>query len=363
MTARGLDPRGLELAGVVRQGEFTLTLDCVAAPGEVLAVLGPNGAGKSTLLRAVAGLLPMATGHIRIAGVTVDDPEQRVFVPPEVRRVGYVFQNYRLFPHLSLLENVAFGPRSRGVSARQARDTARYLLDHLDLPALADRKPGQVSGGQAQRAALARALAGDPEILLLDEPLAALDARTKVDTRSSLRGYLDEFTGPVILVTHDPLEAMVLADRLLVLEGGEKVQEGSPAEVARRPRTDYVARLVGLNIYPGTLDRSTRTVVLDAGGTLVVTPDPEAGTRVFAALRPAAITVHTRRPEPGSARNVWTGEVTGVEMAADRVRLDVTGEPDALVDITAAAVAELGLDVGSRVWLSAKAQEVEAYPA
>lgn len=354
---------GLDFAGTVRQGDFTLALECTAAPGEVLALLGPNGAGKSTLLRAVAGLVPISSGHVRIGGTTVDEPAERRYVPPEARRVGYVFQNYRLFPHLSLLENVAFGPRSRGTSARSARETARSLLARLDLADLADRKPGQVSGGQAQRAALARALAGDPAILLLDEPLAALDARTKVDIRASLRRYLAGFAGPVVLVTHDPLEAMVLADRLLVIEAGEEVQTGTPAEVARRPRTDYVARLVGLNIYPGTLDPTTRTVTLDDGGHLVVTPTEGATGRVFAALRPAAIAVHTTRPEHGSFRNVWPGRVTGIEMVADRVRLEVAGEPDALVDITAAAVADLGLAVGDRVWLTAKAQEMEAYPA
>jgi molybdate transport system ATP-binding protein len=227
------------------------------------------------------------------------------------------------------------------------------------LAELAARRPRQLSGGQAQRVALARALALEPEVLLLDEPMAALDAGARIDIRGFLREHLGGFDGPVVLVTHDPLEAMVLADRLMVLEAGRVVQVGRPVDVARRPASPYVARLVGLNLWPGTLDGSDG-VTLDGGGRLAVITKATAGPALVS-LRPSAITVHTEHPEHTSTRNVWRGRVTGMEVLVDRVRLQVSGRPDALVDVTPAAVAELGLETGREVWLSAKATEIEAY--
>ena len=288
-----------------------------------------------------------------------------ILVPPESRAVGVVFQSYRLFPHLSVLDNVAFAPRAAGRSRHAARTAAGTWLARFDLAGLASRRPHEISGGQAQRVALARALAAEPRLLLLDEPTAALDARTRVEVRAELRRNLHDFGGPVVLVTHDPLEAMVMADRLVVLEGGTVVQEGTPGEVARRPRTDYVARLVGLNLYAGGFDPATGVVSLDGGGRLVATPaEPGTGPgRVLVSLRPSAVTVHIGRPEHTSTRNVWEGSVAALEMLADRVRVQVDGTPPALVDVTPDAVAELRLAPGQRVWLSAKATETEAYPA
>jgi molybdate transport system ATP-binding protein len=230
----------------------------------------------------------------------------------------------------------------------------------LDLGGLADRRPDQLSGGQAQRVALARALAQDPEALLLDEPMAALDADTRVAVRAELRRHLAEYAGPTVLVTHDPVEALVMADRLLVLEGGRVVQQGTPAEVARRPATPYVARLMGLNLWAGL--PTDDAVQLDGGGVLHVADRPATG-RVLVALRPSAITVHAGEPDRASHRNAWRGTVAHVELLGDRVRLQVQGPPDALVDVTTAAVAELGLAPGAQVWLTAKATEADAYPA
>ncbi|GMA86339.1 hypothetical protein GCM10025868_15890 [Angustibacter aerolatus] len=209
--------------------------------------------------------------------------------------------------------------------------------------------------------ALARALAADPRLLLLDEPLAALDARTRMDVRSRLQRHLRAFDGPVLVVTHDPVEAMVLADRLLVIEDGRVVQDGSPAEVSRRPATDYVARLLGLNLLRGSVSDESEpgAVRLDGGGTLV-SAAPAVG-RVLVVLRPSAVTVHTGHPEGLSTRNVWQGTVASLEPLGDRVRLQVEGAPSVLVDVTPSAVADLALRPGSAVWLSAKATEVEAY--
>ena len=347
----------------VRLGDFRLDAALRVTRGSVLGVLGPNGAGKSVLLRTLAGLIPLTSGSITLGEATLDAPATGTFLPAGRRSVGLVFQDYRLFPHLSVRDNVAFGPRCRGISRRDARALADSWIARLDLTPLAGRQPRHLSGGQAQRVALARALAAEPRLLLLDEPMAALDARTRLDVRGELRRHLRAFDGPVLLVTHDPLEALVMADRLLVLEGGRVVQVGTPAEVARRPVTEYVARLVGINLYSGVLDRATSRVALDQGGTLVVTPDGLGEhDRVVVALRPSAITLHTDRPTQGSPRNVWSGTIVNLEMLSDRVRVQVDGEPPALVDVTAAAVAELGLEVGRRVHLAAKATETEAYP-
>jgi len=360
----------LVLDGVVRRGSFELSLDLEVGPGEVLGVLGPNGAGKSTLLRAVAGLVGLAEGRLSVGGRTWQDAT--TFLPVEERRAGVVFQDYRLFPHLDVLDNVGFAARSAGASRAASRRTARGWLERLGLADLAGRRPRDLSGGQAQRVALARALAREPEVLLLDEPMAALDAGARIEVRAFLRRHLADVAGPTVLVTHDPLEAMVLADRLLVVEQGRAVQLGTPAEVARRPASAYVARLVGLNLWAGRLDPwppgpagagGPAVVRLDGGGSLAVTgdPAPSAGGRVLVSLRPSAITLHTEPPEHSSTRNVWSGPVAGMEVLADRVRVQVLGEPEALVDLTPAAVAELGVAPGRQVWLSAKATELEAY--
>jgi molybdate transport system ATP-binding protein len=317
------------------------------------------------LLRVLAGLAAATEGSVRLGDTVLDDPAAGVFVPAEHRPVGLVFQNYRLFPHLSVRDNVAFAARARGTGRADARRHADRFLRQLGLVSLATRKPAELSGGQAQRVALARAMAADPAMLLLDEPLSALDPRTRLEIRTELRRHLEDFGGPVLLVTHDPLEAMVMTDRLLVIEEGRVVQQGTPAQVARRPATQYVARLLGLNFYRGTLTSTDGTVQLATGGTLVATPPgsiPLVNTEVLVAVRPAAISVHTERPGHGSPRNVWAGTITGLEMLADRVRAQVDGRPSALVDLTPAAVADLGLRPGLPVWLSAKATEVDVYP-
>ena len=350
---------GLTVDAEVRRGSFTLTVSLAAASGKVLGLLGPNGAGKSTLLSAVAGLTAVSAGRILLAGQVVDDADAGTFVEARQGPVGFVFQNYRLFPYLTVADNVAFSPRARGMGRRAAKSAASHWLGRLGLTDLADRKPKELSGGQAQRVALARALAGQPELLLLDEPLSALDAGTRLDVQAELKNHLADFTGPCLLVTHDPLEALVLADRLIVLEGGRIVQEGTPAQIARQPATDYVAKLVGLNLYPGQADGSQ--VKLTGGGAFII---PERGQHgdVLVAVRPSAVVVSTERPQHGSARNTWPATVTGLTLLADRVRLDLDGQPPALVDITPAAVAELSLGPGSQVWLTTKATDLEVYP-
>src|SRR5437879_375683 len=216
---------GMSLLAQVRltRGSLVLDLEVAAHEGEVVAVLGPNGAGKTSLLRALAGLLPLTEGRITLDGMVLEDPGATIFVPPEQRRVGMVFQDYLLFPHLSVLENVAFGLRSRGVRRAPARRAAAAWLERLGLRSVGDARPGTLSGGQQQRVALARALATDPRLLLLDEPLSALDVSIRAEVRRDLRRHLREFPGVNLLVTHDPLEAIALADRLSVIETGRAV--------------------------------------------------------------------------------------------------------------------------------------------
>ncbi|MFD0273024.1 ABC transporter ATP-binding protein [Kitasatospora sp. NPDC127111] len=342
----------------VDRAAFSLDLALTAAPGEVVALLGPNGAGKSTALRALAGLLPLTDGHLRLDGSVLEDPAQRLHTPAEERPVGVVFQDYLLFPHLSALENVAFGPRCQGRPKREARAEAAGWLERMGLAEHAGVRPGRLSGGQAQRVALARALAVRPRLLLLDEPLAALDARTRLDVRSQLRRHLAEFEAVAVLVTHDPLDAMVLADRLVVIEAGREVQSGTPAEIARRPRTDYIARLVGLNLYQGSADGHRVTL---ADGTVLATTEELSGP-AFVAFPPSAVTLYREKPL-SSARNVWELEVVGLDLHGDQVRADLAGAPAMAADLTPAAAAELDLVPGARVWATVKAAQTHAYPA
>jgi molybdate transport system ATP-binding protein len=343
---------------IVRMGEFTLDIEVSVEAGQVVALLGPNGAGKTTALRALAGLQPLTAGHVRLGGVAFDEPARRAWTPPHQRPIGVVFQDYLLFPHLSALDNVAFGPRRHGLSKPDARMRALDWLTRVGLAELAHRKPRHLSGGQAQRVALARALAVDPALLLLDEPLAALDARTRIDTRVELHQHLRQHPGATLLVTHDPLDAMMLADHLVVVEEGRIVQQGSAAVITAQPRTDYIARLVGLNLYRGAGSGHTVTI---AAGFAVTTAEPVSG-ECFVAFAPAAVSVHETQPT-GSPRNVWPAAVTGIHRHGDYLRLRLEGPIATSVDVTPSAAAQLGLVPGKEVWLALKATETRAYPA
>jgi molybdate transport system ATP-binding protein len=350
-------------------GTFSLRVALTVTAGEVTCVLGPNGAGKTTLLRALAGLTPITTGRVVLDGQVLDDPAAGVFVPAHRRQVGVVFQEHLLFPHLSARDNIAFGLRARRqTSRRHARQTADGWLDRFSLGGHGDRRPAQLSGGQAQRVALARALAPTPRLLLLDEPLAALDVATRSDVRAHLASCLAAADAPVLIVTHDPLDAMILADRIVILEAGRIVQAGPATEVARRPRTPYVARLVGLNLYAGTATGDT--VTLDGGGLLHIAADSTAagaaadpGAAVLVAIRPTAVAVHTGQPTHGSPRNVLPGLVESLEPFGDRVRVTIASTPPIHADITTAALAELRLAPGRPVWATIKATDLDVYPS
>jgi molybdate transport system ATP-binding protein len=425
-TGEGLDAhlvveRRASGKGADERGAFRLDLRLHVDPGETVALLGPNGAGKTTALRALAGLEPISDGHIILNGRVLDRAATRRtdsaanmlgrdrgdeeaagpatrrsetatsarWVPPENRRIGVVFQDYLLFPHLNAIDNIAFGPRRRGLSRSESRALAATWLDRVGLGDFGKRRPRQLSGGQAQRVALARALATEPALLLLDEPLAALDARTRLDTRAELHRHLTGHEGAAVLVTHDPVDALMLADRLVVIEDGKAVQEGDAESVTARPRTDYIARLVGLNLYRGKA--SGHTVRLESGA-LLTTAEPlgsvsessavtnraaasrsaetsetatsgaAAEADAFAAFAPSAVALYRRKPD-GSPRNTWQATVAGVHRHGDSVRVQLDGPLRAAADVTPAAAAQLGLEPGQRIWAAVKATEITAYPA
>jgi molybdate transport system ATP-binding protein len=344
----------------VVQGQFALgELECSIASGETVVLLGPNGAGKSTVLRALAGITPIDAGRIVLDDEVLDDTIAGVYVPPDARSIGVVFQDRLLFPHLDVLENVAFGLRARRVPRRVARARALEWLERVGGAELASARPGRLSGGEAQRVALARALAVEPRLLLLDEPLTALDATTRPRVRRDLARHLDAFDGAALVVTHDPLEAIALADRLVILEDGRITQSGSPAEVRERPRSRYVADVVGVNLYRGTAGPRGLEI---ADGALLVCADHDATGPAFAVVHPRAVALHRERPE-GTPRNVWQGVVRHVDPEGERARVHVDGAIPITAEVTAVAVHELALAEGVPVWVTVKATEVAVYPA
>ena len=338
---------------------FVLDVELAIRSGSTTAIVGPNGAGKTTLLRALAGLRRLSTGRIDLDGTVLDEPATGTYLPPERRSVGVVFQDNLLFPHLSALDNVAFGLRAHGCRRVEARRLAREWLERVGLGGRERARPSELSGGQAQRVALARALALSPALLLLDEPLAALDATTRNDMRRDLRRHLATFPGVRLLITHDPVDAAVLADQIIVLDGGAVAQAGTPAEITARPRSGWVAELTGTNLFAG-MAASDGAVVLEHGGTLTAADHLQPGP-MFIVVHPRAVSLHLRRPE-GSVRNAWPGRVSAVEPVGDRLRVRVAATPPIVAEVTSTAVREIGLAEGTEVWVAVKATEVDVYP-
>jgi molybdate transport system ATP-binding protein len=270
-----------------------------------------------------------------------------------------VFQDHALFPHLSALDNVAFGLRARGTGRQPARDQARRWLERVGLGDRADARPDELSGGQSQRVALARALATNPALLLLDEPLAALDATTRIEVRRDLRRHLSTFEGVRVVVTHDPVDAAVLADDVIVLDEGRVTQYGTPAMITARPRSPWVADLVGTNLYRG--DARDNVLVIASGGAIASATAVENGP-AFAVVHPRAVALHRHRPD-GTPRNVWPGKVNSIERVGDRVRVQIDAEPGIVGEITGAAAADLALTDGTELWIAVKATEVDMYSA
>jgi molybdate transport system ATP-binding protein len=341
----------------VQVGDFRLSLDLTAEAGETVAVLGPNGAGKSTLLRCLAGLHRIDRGRVTLGGTTLDDPETGTFITPQDRGIGVVFQDHLLFPAMSVGDNVAFGLRCRRVPRPEARRRAVELLGAVGLADRVTARPGDLSGGQSQRVALARALAIGPTMLLLDEPLAALDVTTRASIRRELRAQLDPLRDCVrLLVSHDPVDAFALADRVVVIENGRVSQFGSLADVAARPNTRYVADLVGVNLYAGHARGAD--IELD-GGFHITAAEPTTGP-VFVVIHPRAVSLLVTEPN-GSPRNVWPGRITDIDLERDRARVRVAGVVPITAEITSIAAAEMRLRPGDHVWVSVKATETATH--
>lgn len=362
----------LQLRAVV--AERQVDVEFSVAAGEVLAVLGPNGAGKSTVLHVIAGLLRPDRGAVRLGERVLTDTAAGINVPTHDRRVGLLLQDALLFPHMSVAANVAFGPHSRRARLRPARAaekaTAARWLREVDAERLADRKPRQLSGGQAQRVAIARALAAEPDVLLLDEPLAGLDVAAAAAIRAVLRQVISRTGCAAILVTHDLLDVFTLADRVLVLVSGKAAEIGPVPEVLTAPRSHFAARIAGINLVNGTVDRDGSLLAPsgdrwyaahDARGDLV-SPEQHA----IAVFPPTVVAVYRDQPH-GSPRNAVEVTVAELDIRGSAVLVRGAQQPDGApglaAEITADAAAELRLAPGDRVWFSVKAHEVTLYPA
>jgi molybdate transport system ATP-binding protein len=356
----------LEVDAGLSRGELAIEVGFEADAGSTLTLLGPNGSGKSSIVAALAGIVPIDRGRIAFGGQTWDEPATGTWVPPERRSIGVMFQDGILFPHLTATENVAFPLRARGTNRTEAGGRASALLGRLGFPrARADARPLGLSGGEAQRVALARALAPDPGLLLLDEPTSALDVRSRNELRPVIGEALSAFPGVRVLVTHDPVEAMTLGDRLLVVEGGRISQVGTVDELRRAPATPYVADLVGVNVFRGTLRARDGTWRIETpdGPVFVAEPGLAAGTEAIGVLPPAEVELHLERPPEGSAQNVLSGSIAAIATDGQRTRVRVASGPPVVAEVTASSSDRLSLRPGLEVWASFKAVGVDVEPA
>lgn len=344
-----------------RDAHFDVDLD----DGDVLAVLGPNGAGKSTLLSLVAGLLRPDEGTVTLGDTVVTDTGSGVFVPPHARGVAMLAQKALLFPHMTASANVAYAPQCKGRSRSEARAVAQKWLQAVDAGHLADRKPAQLSGGQAQRVAVARALAAEPRVLLLDEPMAALDVTAAPALRRLLRSIFREQRRTAVIVTHDLLDALAIANKVIVVERGRIVESGPVRDILTAPRSGFAARIAGVNLLSGT---AVEAGVLRTGWGAHISGvgDVPVGSAVVALFAPSAVAVHLDPPQ-GSPRNVIHATIAEMDMTGTTVRVRGGDQPDGsagvFADITAAAAADLDLAPGVDVYFAVKAQEVSLHPA
>lgn len=373
---------------------FHLSLSFSAEPGKTTVLLGESGAGKSTVLRLLAGLLHPQQGRIALNGVTYFDSTQHILVPPQERPFGYVFQDYVLFPHLSVFENVAFGLRAQHLPRQLIRQRVEEVLARVHLEDLASRRPGQLSGGQQQRVAIARALALQPSLLLLDEPLAALDVQTRREVRQELRNILAEVHITTVLVTHQYLEALLFGYQILVLDSGGVIQQGGQRDLLEYPRSSYVAELVGVNFFQGHIlryeaDGSCVIQLQNGASTIEVVAAlremaqgqnredkrPSLGDEAYVVVHPRSITLYQSPPE-SSARNIFRGEIVQIlPLHIGGIRKDDSDDgghvrvsillnesmPPLTAEITAASAVRMELREGKSIYATFKATEASAY--
>jgi molybdate transport system ATP-binding protein len=346
----------LRVEAQTRLGALDLDVALEVGPGECLALAGPSGAGKTSVLRVAAGLLRPERGRVEAGDETWLDTADGIDVPPEERRCGYVFQEYALFPHLNAWQNVAYP--LRGVPRPERRERALRLLARFGMRELADARPRTLSGGERQRVALARMLARDPGVLLLDEPLSALDPRTRAGASRELAAVLREVEAPALFVTHDFAEAAQLGDRVGVIDAGRVIQEGTPSELAATPRSAFVADFTGAVVLTGVAHGGAdglTSVELDGGGEVTSTDRGEGAVAVSVYPWEIAVEPGGAAPGPGSSQNHVSAEVLSVTRIGNRVRLGLAGPQPLAAEITGLAADELGLRAGARVTASWKA--------
>ncbi|SIR60808.1 sulfate/molybdate ABC transporter ATP-binding protein [Williamsia sterculiae] len=351
------------LRAYVRSTVPVLDVDLTLDRGQTVAVLGPNGAGKSTLLAMLAGLLRPDPGSSIVVGdrVLVGDGE---FVAPHRRGVALLAQDARLFPHLTVRRNVGFAPAAQHLSRPVIRERVDRWLELTGVAEFAERKPAQLSGGQAQRVGFARALAAEPQLLLLDEPFSALDVEVAARVRGLLRPVLADRDRTTVLVTHDIVDAVMLCDRVVVMDAGRIVAAGPTREVLASPVDHFTARLAGLNLIVGRWDgERVEAAGVGISGTPAPHDVPARGGGATAVFAPAAVGVYVEHPTAGSPRNVITASVTEIVPAGDRAVAHCrAGDTELRAEITWAAVDDLGLAAGNEVFLVVKASEVQVHP-
>lgn len=338
---------------VRRESGFTVDVVLRVPAGGTTALLGPNGAGKSTIVSALAGLTPLDDGFIEIGGQRLDDPAGDVFVAASERGIGVVFQQPLLFPRMTVRQNIEFGPKSLNRPPDRTRRVVAEWMDRLELTSLANSRPDKLSGGEAQRVAIARTMAREPEVLILDEPLTAIDASARPRIRRDLGRFLESFEGPSIVITHDPAGAFLLADDVVIIEAGRVTHAGDRDEIRMRPATPYAADLAGVNLVVGEAHGGVVTV----GSHQVHIADIGLVGEVVATIHPHAISLHRQQPE-GSPRNTWRTVVRDMEDRGDTLRV-ATGDPlELIAEVTAGGAKATGLEIGSEIWVSIKATEI-----
>jgi len=343
--------------------EFPLEIGFDVRPAETLVIIGPSGCGKTTTLNIIAGLLAPDEGTIVLGDRVLCNTECGPCLPTEKRNVGYVFQDFALFPHMSVLENVAYGLRARRRPGREVRKKVDDVLGLLGIEHLRAHRPGALSGGERQRVALARAIACDAEILLLDEPLGSLDAQTRNRVRGELQRMLRVVGRIAILVTHDYIDALTFGDQICVMDRGRVLQMGERQELLRHPRSRFVAELTGVNFFQGTISGSLRQGVAEVwvgDACLYAASSREELGDTLLAFFPTDVSVSRERPS-GSPRNVFESRVQEIVHMGDKVRILLNGAVPLCAEITAESLDKLSIRAGDTVYASVKATAIKTY--